>query len=328
MAMQWSGGALNRQMLALDCAAAARTITDFLVDATGRRLRRRGLVVGISGGVDYAVSATLAVGLLMPERDITTDGMSRAMRLCKALGIDPVVEDISRVLEPMGCYQRREAAIRQLYPDYGPGYRDKIIMANVLDGDHRIPHFELTIETPAGEQRAKRMPAAVYLELVAATNMKQRTRKQVEYYHADRLNYAVLGTPNRLEYELGFFVRGGDGLADVKPIAHLYKSQVYALAAFLGVPAEIQAQAPSTDTYSLPQTQEEFYFTLPYEQMDLLLFAFHHGIPPDEVGTSLGLTVAQVQSALRDIVSKQRVAARGLQHALLVEPVGSVLDGS
>ena len=60
--------------------------------------------------------------------------------------------------------------------------------------------------------------------------MKQRTRKQIEYYHTDQLNYAVPGTPNRLEYDPGFLVRNGDGAADSKPIAHLYKSRVYPLA--------------------------------------------------------------------------------------------------
>jgi NAD+ synthase len=156
---------------------------------------------------------------------------------------------------------------------------------------------------------------------VAATNMKQRTRKLIEYTHADARNHAVLGTPNRLEYELGFFVRGGDGLADVKPISHLYKTQVYALAEHLGLPEEIRSQAPSTDTYSLPQTQEEFYFALPYAEMDLLLWAWHHDVAPADAGPVLGLRPDQVERVYRDIVGKRRVAERGLRDAVVIEQV-------
>ena len=127
--------------------------------------------------------------------------------------------------------------------------------------------------------RKLRMPLDVYLGIIAATNMKQRTRKQIEYYHADRLNYAVSGTPNRLEYDQGFFVKNGDGAADFKPIAHLYKSQVYQLAEALDIPPDICSRPPTTDTWSLPQTQDEFYFALPYDRMDLCLYGLEHAVP-------------------------------------------------
>jgi NAD+ synthase len=165
------------------------------------------------------------------------------------------------------------------------------------------------------------MPVDVYLDVVAATNLKQRIRKTVEYTHADRLNYAVLGTPNRLEYELGFFVRGGDGLADLKPIAHLYKSQVYQMAAYLGLPEEIQAQSPSTDTYTLPQSQEEFYYALPYDKLDLALCAYGRGASEEEAATALNLTVPQVHRVYKDVVAKRRTSARILRNAHLVQPV-------
>jgi NAD+ synthase len=165
------------------------------------------------------------------------------------------------------------------------------------------------------------MPTDVYLRVVAATNMKQRTRKLIEYTHADARNFAVLGTPNRLEYELGFFVRGGDGLADVKPISHLYKTQVYALAEHLGLPDDIRSQPPSTDTYSLPQTQEEFYFALPYAEMDLMLWAWHHDVPAGSAAEVMGLQPDQVERVYRDIVSKRRAAERGLRDAVAVEHI-------
>ena len=97
------------------------------------------------------------------------------------------------------------------------------------------------------------------------------------------MNYAVIGTPNRLEYDQGFFVKNGDGSADVKPIAHLYKTQVYALARHMKLPKEICEAIPTTDTYSLAQGQDEFYFALPYAQMDLALYALNHGYSAEEL---------------------------------------------
>jgi NAD+ synthase len=262
----------------------------------------------------------------MPERDSAPDGTDRGKRLCEHLGIEYVIEDIAPVLEALGCYRRRDEAIRKLFPEYSPGYRQKIAVAENLLGRDRLNYFNLIIESPDGRREKQRMPLEVYLQVVAATNMKQRTRKLLEYYHAERLNYAVLGTPNRLEYDLGFFVRGGDGLADLKPIAHLYKTQVYSLAEYLAVPEEIRRQPPSTDTYSLPQTQEEFYFALPYNQMDLVLYALLHDVPADETGPALGLTAEQVQRVYRDIAAKQRTASRLLHAALLVPDARSTAE--
>ncbi len=144
--------------------------------------------------------------------------------------------------------------------------------------------------------------------MVAATNFKQRTRAMLAYYHADRLAYAVAGTPNLLEYDQGFFVKQGDGAADLKPIAHLYKTQVYALADELGVPDEIRRRQPTTDTYSLAQSQEEFYFALPYPEMDLCLWAANHGVTAVDVAPAIGLTVAQVERVFRDIEAKRRAS--------------------
>jgi NAD+ synthase len=146
----------------------------------------------------------------------------------------------------------------------------------------------------------------------------------LEYYHADRLNFAVAGTPNRLEYDQGFFVKLGDGAADVKPIAHLYKTQVYQLAAHLGVPHEIRGREPTTDTYSLSQSQEEFYFSIPYQQMDLCLYGLNHGIPKDEVARASGLTMSQVDRVFRDIKHKRRVTAYLHLPPGLVEDVAEV----
>ena len=210
-------------------------------------------------------------GLQMPERESSPETIMLSQLLADSLGIDYTLEEISPILEAAGCYQRRDDAIRKVCPDYGPGYKSKIVLPSVIDSDS-FRLYSVVVLAPDGTQTKHRLTLESYLGIVAATNFKQRVRKMLEYYHADRLNYVVAGTPNRLEYDQGFFVKLGDGAADVKPIAHLYKSQVYALAEYLGVPEEIRTRPPTTDTYSLPQSQEEFYFSLPYAAMDLCLF--------------------------------------------------------
>jgi NAD+ synthase len=317
--------------LAIDCAVETDRIAAAL-RAQLRGMRRRGLVLGLSGGIDSSVSAALAVravgagnvlGLLMPEADSDPDSLRLGRLVADTLGIETVVEDIGPALGAMGCYERRDTFIRECVPDYGPGWASKIVIANRLEGEgYNIS--SLVVQDPQGRQTRLRMPPAVYLGIVAATSMKQRTRKQFEYFHADRLNFAVLGTPNRLEYDQGFFVKNGDGAADVKPIAHLYKTQVYTLAAHLGIPAEIRQRPPTTDTYSLSQTQEEFYFSLPYDRMDLCLCGLNESFAAETVAEAAGLTCEQVERVWADIAAKRKATRYLHMPPLLVAEVDEI----
>lgn len=294
--------------------------------------KRKGIVVGVSGGIDSSVVAALAVKALgpdrvfalhMPEQESSEDTIGFSTKLTDSLGIDSVLEDISPVLVGLGAYQRRDDAIRRVVPAYGPGWKSKIVLPSVVDSD-AFRLFSVVVEDPQGAQSTHRLTTEAYLEIVAATNFKQRARKALEYFHADRLNYAVAGTPNRLEYDQGFFVKLGDGAADLKPIAHLYKSQVYAMAAHLGVPEEIQARPSTTDTYSLEQSQEEFYFSLPYQRMDLCLYGLNNGVPTAAVAEATGLTVEQVERVYRDIEQKRRTTAYFHAAPMLVEAVAEI----
>ncbi|TCR73237.1 NAD(+) synthase [Rhizobium sp. BK376] len=325
--------ALHREFspetLRIDCAAEVARITEALRDQVRTKMRRRGLVLGLSGGIDSSVCAALAVhalgarnvyALYMPENDSDPDSLALGRELAETYSIDSTVEDIGPTLAAMGCYRRRDDIIRQIEPAYGEGWACKVAITSPLNGEG-YAISTLVLQAPDGTQTRHRMPASAYLGIVAATNMKQRTRKQMEYYHADRLNYAVLGTPNRLEYDQGFFVKNGDGAADVKPIAHLYKSQVYQLAEYLGVPEKIRRRPPTTDTWSLAQTQEEFYFALPYDRMDLCLYALNNGIDADETAKATGLTPAQVEWVWQDIHSKRKTTRPLHLAPLLVEAV-------
>ena len=303
-------------VLRIDPAAETERICDGIVKILSTQLKRRGVVVGVSGGIDSSVVAALCaralgkervLALLMPERDSSPESTLLGRTLADSLGVNAVLEDITPILEGAGCYRRRDDAIREAVPEYGPGYKSKIILPNLRDEQH-YAIFSIVVQSPAGDSKKVRLPVGAYLGIVAATNFKQRVRKMLEYYHADRLNFAVAGTPNRLEHDLGFFVKNGDGSADLKPIGHLYKSQVYQLASYLGVPEEIQRRPPTTDTYSLEQSQEEFYFSMPLAKMDLCLYGKDHGIAPEQLAPMVGLTADHVARAYTIIESKRKAA--------------------
>ncbi len=307
---------LTQNVFDLDGAKECERIGDWLRQALRRDLHRHGIVVALSGGVDSSVCAALAaralgvgkvLALLLPERDSSPHSTRLGRLVAEQLGIEWILQDITPALEAIGCYSRRDEAIRAVLPDYAADWKSKIAIRGGLEG--RINHFVLVVETPAGAVREQRLGPREYLQIVAATSYKQRLRKAIEYFHADRLHYAVLGTPNRLEYDQGFFVKNGDGAADLKPIAHLYKTQVYALARFLGLPDEICAAQPTTDTYSMTQGQDEFYFGLPYADMDLALWGHDHGLPAAELGRALGMEPQQAELVYRDIERKRGTTA-------------------
>jgi NAD+ synthase len=305
---------LAPDVLTLNAEAEIERITQSLRAQVLGEFRRRGAVIGLSGGIDSSVVAALCarafgkekvLGLFMPERHSSDDALTLGRMLAESLGIEALVEDLAPALEGLGCYRRQDEAIRSIVPQYGDGWKCKLVLPSIL-GTNRLNVTRLTVQSPQGEISTVRLTPAAYLQIVAATNYKQRVRKMTEYYHADRLNYAVAGTPNRLEYDQGFFVKQGDGAADVKPIAHLYKTQVYQLAAQLCIPEEIRRRPPTTDTFSMPQTQEEFYFALPYDRMDLCLYALNNGIGAAELAPLVELTPEQVERVFKDIAAKRR----------------------
>ncbi len=304
---------IDASVLELDAEAVTEETVTALRSLVGG-MRRRGAVVGVSGGIDSSVTVALCarafgpqrtLALLMPEVDSDDETLGLSRSVTDSLGVNVVVEEIVPMLTAAGCYERRDAAVREVVPEYGEGWKFKIVLPSVLGTDaYRL--FSVVAQSPSGETVEARLPPAQYLTIVAATNFKQRVRKMLEYFHADRLNYAVVGTPNRLEYDQGFFVKLGDGAADVKPIAHLYKTQVYQLAEYLEIPERVRTRPPTTDTYSLPQGQDEFYFSLPYHQMDLCLYAHNEGLPPEAVAGAVGLSPKDVQRVYDDIDQKRR----------------------
>jgi NAD+ synthase len=316
-----------RPDLDLDLDATADRLASGITQALSD-LGRRGAVVAVSGGIDSAVVAGLCVRALgpqrvlclrLPERDIGQGASDLGLELAEALGAPTAEESITAALDAAGCYRRRDDAIRSVFPDYEPTWRHKLVRSPPTGG---VIVFSLVVERPDGTRERQRMPSDAYRALLAATNMKQRVRKLLEYTWADRLGYAVMGTPNFLEYDQGFFVKGGDGLADVKPIAGLYKQQVYALAPLLGVPESIATRTPTTETFSLPQSQEEFYFGHPHERMDLLVWGERRDLAPEALSPQLEVEVEQVEAAYREIARRREATAYLHAPATVLNPAG------
>lgn len=310
----------DKHVLDIDAPAECGRIVSFLRRAVLQTMRRRGGVVGISGGVDSAVVLALAVrafgpdrtcALIMPEKDSEPESRVLAQELAAQYGVRPIEEDITAALEGFGCYARRDAAIRRVFPEYraGLGYQARITLPGDLMEHGTLNVLVLTIVRPDGTEESRPLAPAEASEIVAASNMKQRTRMTLLYHHAELHHYAVLGTGNKNEHDQGFFVKYGDGGADVKPIVHLYKTQVYQLAEWLGVPRAIRERTPTTDTYSAPQSQQDFFFRMPFETMDLLWYAQEHGVPVEEAARATGFSAAQVRHAFDDFAQKSRSTA-------------------
>jgi NAD+ synthase len=304
-----------KEHLRLDAAQEAERLNEKLRQDIHARFRKRGAVVGCSGGVDSSVVVALcamALGaekvcaVLMPERESSPESTKLAEQWTKSLGVESVMEDVTDTLEASGCYRRRDEAIRRVFPEYGPGWKNKITLPGSLLEEGILNVFTLTVVSPEGAEYHRRLGSMDFRQIVAASNFKQRTRMAMLYYHAELRNYAVVGTGNRNEHELGFFVKYGDGAVDISPILHLYKSQIYQLARYLDVPEQVRAQIPTSDTYSAGSSQEEFFFRLSFDLLDAIWDGWERGISPVELAGMLELTEEQVQHVIDDIVRKQR----------------------
>jgi NAD+ synthase len=309
--MRFSKSALN-----LDAAKETDRLVTFLQQNL-RQTMRRGAVVGISGGIDSAVVLALSVkafgpgrvvAVMMPDKDSDKISETLARELAAKFGVEPLLEDITKALEGFNCYARRDGAIKRVVPDFDAtkGYKAKIVLPQDLLDKETLNVFSVTVIRPDGSQETKPLPAREMLEIVAASNLKQRARMSTLYFHAEARQFSVMGTANKNEHGQGFFVKYGDGGVDIQPIAHLFKTQVYQLAKHLGIPEGIQKRTPTTDTYSAPCDQQEFFYRLPFETMDLLWHALEHNVSAADAGHAIGLTEAQAQRGMNDINQKIR----------------------
>lgn len=306
----------NEVLVIENIADEVSRITNKLRADMQKILKRKGAVIGISGGIDSSVTLALAVkafgadkvvGILLPEKDSSKESKILALELAEKFGVQTIEEDITSALEGFGCYTRRDEAVTSVFPEYNPkDFKMKISLNQGGAGHNLPPLFLLTIINSSGEAQNKIIPMKEFLQIVAATNFKQRCRMSMLYYHAERLHYAVIGTPNKHEVEQGFFVKFGDGGSDIMPISHLYKTQVYQMATYLEIPDAIIKRTPTTDTYSAEQTQEEFFYQFPFFQMDLLWYAYENNIDTELTASVMSMTNDDIKSIFNNFARKQR----------------------
>ena len=305
----------HRNILEIDPEKEVERIVARLEQDIFHVLKRKGGVMGVSGGVDSAVVLAIAVrvmptsrlvALLLPERESSPESLLLGREVCHQFGVTPLVEDVSEPLYGFGSYRRRDEAVKEVFPEYDSSYRLKITLpTDLLDSD-KLNFYTLTSVSPEGEEKSERLRPSQLRQIVAATNFKQRSRAAMLYYHAELRDFAVIGTPQKNEHDQGFFVKYGDSAMDVQPIGHLYKTQVYQLAEYLDIPEAIRTRPPTSDTYSAASTQEEFFFRLPFELMDLIWYGLVHEIPAEVVASELELEPEQVNRVYADLQRKQR----------------------
>ena len=305
----------HRHILDLDPGKEVERIVERLRNDIFHVLKRKGGVLGVSGGVDSAVVLAMAVQaiplnrlvvLLMPERESSPESLLLGREVCHQFGVTPLVEDITEPLYGFGSYRRRDQAVKEVFPEYDTSYKLKITLpTDLLDSD-KLNFYRLTIVSPEGEEKSERLRPSQLRQIVAATNFKQRSRAAMLYYNAELHDFAVIGTPQKNEHDQGFFVKYGDSAMDVQPIGHLYKTQVYQLAEYLNIPEAIRTRPPTSDTYSASSTQEEFFFRLPFDLMDLIWYGLKHEVPADVVARELDLEAEQVERVYADLQRKAR----------------------
>lgn len=299
----------------IDPDKVTEEIVTTIQDTVLKRFKKKGVVIGLSGGLDSSVVLALAVralgservhGVMMPEKDSDDSSVSLAEQLAQKFGVSYDIENITPVLKGFRCYERRDEAVKRVFPAYEDGDSVKLALPGNLLETPTLNIYQLTLVKPDGSEYTKRLPLNEYLQIVAASNFKQRTRMTMLYYHGEMRNYAVLGTANKNEHELGFFVKYGDGAADIFPIRHLFKTQIFQLAEYLGVPAEITQRKPTTDTYSAEQTQEEFFYRIPFAILDRVWYGYEKGAESIKIGETVDLSAEQVERVIVDIKRKKQ----------------------
>ena len=284
----------------------------FIHEQVNSNFRKRGVVIGISGGIDSAVAVKLCcgavgkenvLGIILPEKESNPQSQEFAKKYCEKLGIKYEIEDITSILDSSEIYQIREKIVKKYFPDYNQSCKYRIVFSENFDSDGlSIPYLEVN----DGNNQIHKIKLSLndYFTITAATNIKHRIRMTRLYFHAEKNNFLVCGTTNKAEFQQGYFVKYGDGGVDIEPLANLYKTQIYQLGTYLDIPNEIIERKASPDTWSFDVSDEEFFYSLPYEIVDLMLFAKEKSVTLSDICSTLDLKEEKVKRILNSIERK------------------------
>jgi NAD+ synthase len=317
----------NRDVLKIDPEEHLEKLSKFIVEQINVVFRKKGAIVGLSGGIDSACIAAIAVhaigkdkvvGLVLPEAESNPISSEFAIKHAQALGIEYRQIDITPTVDSVVKYTWRDEFIQKLVPEYNPGYKYNITLPTDLLERDTFSFYWLQVQIPDGETKKKRLNLDEFRTVTSFANIKIRARMLHLYAEAERRNLLVLGTTNRTEFILGDFCKYGDGGTDIEPLSYLYKNQIYQLSDYLKVIPEIIDRQPSPDTFSLPVGDQAFFFRIPFDKLDHLLYAWEHEMPVSGVAPVLDLSEEAVKRAYKDFTSKHRTTAhlRETPHAL------------
>ncbi len=290
----------------------------FLKNEIFKSFRRKGVIVGLSGGVDSAVMASLAVealgkekvfGLILPEKESNPLSARFAALEAQRLGIDFAEKDMTPTVDAIGSYSIRDEYLKSLIPEYTPECKYNIALPTDFLERDSLNIYKLQVQTSAGDILTKRLSVDSFRFITAFASIKIRARMIHLYWEAERQNLVVAGTTNKTEMILGDFCKYGDGGTDIEAICHFYKTQIYQLAEYFQVIPEIRDRDPSPDTFSLPVTDQQFFFRIPFNKLDLLLYAWEHHIDTQDAADVLSLPEDAAKRAYREFTTKNNATA-------------------
>lgn len=305
-------------VLKIDPVLELEKLSKFMVEQVNVVFRRKGVVIGISGGIDSACIAAVAVhalgkervvGLVLPEKESNPISSEYAVKHAQALGIEHRKIDITPTVNSVVPYSWRDQFIQKLVPEYQPGYPYNISLPTDLLERDSFSFYRLQVQMPDGDIKTKRLNLDEFRTVTSFANIKIRSRMLHLYAEAERRNLIVAGTTNRTEFILGDFCKYGDGGTDIEPLSYLYKNQIYQLSEYLQIIPEIVNRQPSPDTFSLPVSDQEFFFRIPFDKLDYLLYAWEHEVPINDASKSLDISEDAVKRAYKDFTSKYRATA-------------------
>jgi NAD+ synthase len=289
-----------------DLETTVNSVTDFIKNEVFEKFQKSGAVLGLSGGIDSAVTCGLCVkslnpekilGLIMPERESDPQSQETAENVGKEFNIETKVVDITNILESFGVYEKKENIVKEKFPDFDSECKYRVVVPPKLESSVGIPYLEIL--DGKGITHQTKISSSEFLNLTAATSIKHRVRMALLYYHAEKDHLVVAGTTNKSEYMQGYFVKYGDGGSDIEPLVNLYKSQIYQLGKFLNVPNEVISKDASPDVWSYTTNDEEFFYSVPYKIVDLILYGRENNLSINEIQKHSKISIENIEKLLK-----------------------------